>query len=77
MLVPILNVNPGKRKYQQFSASFCTLIQDEPDHTTIELNFDHDEADAEICAALNAVCTETRIKILLKAEELIKVNKDL
>ena len=26
MLVPVLNVNLGIRKYQQFSASFCTLI---------------------------------------------------
>ena len=45
----------------------CTLIQDEPAHTNVELNLCHDEADADICAALNAVDSETRIKILLKA----------
>ena len=41
MLIPVSHVNPGIRKYQQFYASFCTIIQDEPDHTAIELNFDH------------------------------------
>ena len=67
MLVPVFNVNPGIRKCQQFSSSFRTLIQDEPYRTTTELNFDHDDADTVICVVLNAVDTETRIKILLKA----------
>ena len=65
------------RKHQQFSASFCTLIQDDPDNTEVELNFYHDEADKHICVALNDVNTETNIQMLLKAEELIKENKYL
>ena len=43
------------------------MIQDEPNHATIELNFDHGEDDKYVCEVLNAVDTETRIKILLKA----------
>ena len=31
MLVPVLNVNPGIRNYVDFSASFCTIIQEDPD----------------------------------------------
>ena len=53
------------------------MIQDEHDNTAVELNFDHDEADADICVDLNDVDTETRINRLLKAEELIKENKDI
>ena len=67
MLVPVLQVNPEIIKYKNVSASFCTMIQDEPNHATIELNFDHGEDDKYVCEALNAVDTETGIKRLLKA----------
>ena len=75
MLVPVFNVNLGIKKHQQLCSSFCTLIQNEPDNTAFELNVDHDEADEDICVALNGVDTETRIRILLKVEYLIKENK--
>ena len=74
MIVPIFHVNPEIRKFQSFSAFFCTLIQDKPYPTTIGLNLDHDESEKDICVSLNAVDADNRIKKLLQAEELIKVN---
>ena len=68
MLVPVLKVNPGIKKYQKFSSSFFTFIQDEADNTEVELNFDHDEAYEDICVALNSGNTEIHIQSLLKAE---------
>ena len=72
MIVPILNVNPGIGKHQQFSASFCTLIQDKSESNEIELIFDHNEAEEDTCVALNAVSTQSRIQKILQAEDLIK-----
>ena len=77
MLAPILNINPGIRKHQQFSASFCTLIQDESESNKIELTFNHNETEEDTCAALNAVSTQSRIQKLLQAEDLIKENADI
>ena len=77
MLVPVLNINPGIRKYQQFSASFCTLIQDESDSNKVELTFDHNEAAEDTCVALNAVSTQSRIQKSLQAKDLIKENADI
>ena len=69
MLVPVLNLNPGIRKHQHFYASFFNLIQDEPKDIEVELNFEDDETDEDICVDLNDVYTEAHIQRLLKAEE--------
>ena len=62
MLVPDLSVNLGIITYKQFLESFFTLIQDDPDHTAVELNFEYDEADVEMCGVPNDVYTESRVK---------------
>ena len=77
MLIPVLNINRGIRKYQQFSVSFFTLIQDESENNEIELTFDHNEAYEDTCVDLNAISTQSRIQKLLQAEDLIKENADI
>ena len=43
ILVPALNVNPGIRNYQYFSASFFSIIQDQHDNNEAHLTLDYEE----------------------------------
>ena len=52
MLVPVLNVNPGIRNYQDFSASFCSIIQDQHDNNKSHLTLDYEELQSNESIAL-------------------------
>ena len=43
MIVPVLNANPVIFNYQDFLASFCTIIQDQHDYSEAHLNLDCEE----------------------------------
>ena len=53
MLVPVLNVNPGIRNYEDFSASFCTIIQDDLDEPNPQMTLDYDDLQSNEGVALN------------------------
>ena len=77
MLVAVLNVNPGICNCQDFSASFCTAIQDDLDEPNPQMTLDYDDLQSNEGVALNATDSSTRLHALLDANKLIKKNDDL
>ena len=77
MLVPVLNVNPGICNYEDFSASFCTVIQDDLDEPNPQMTLNYDELQSNEGVALNLTDSCKCLHAMLDTEKLIKKNDDL
>ena len=74
MLVPVLNVNPGIRNWQDFSDSFCAVIQNDPNEPNSHLALDYDELQSNDGVAFKSTDSSKCLNGLLDAERLIKKN---
>ena len=77
MLVPVLNVKPGIRNYQYFSASFCTIIQDQQDESEDHLTLDYEELRSNEGVALISIDLSKCLHLQLDPDKLINANDDL
>ena len=72
MMVPVHNLNPGIRNYQNFSASFFIVIQDRQKEPEDHLTLDYDELQSNEGVALQSTNSSKRLHALLDDKRLIK-----